>query len=494
MQKFDINKLRTTLKQVLSRKQEIPNYKRYISYVLGFVVLSLIIYLSIPFFFNYLSIKDDLEKKIYNNFGITVILSESINYNFIPSPRLTIKDSKLLSFSGSSKNIGEIKKIIFRIPFKDLVNVKKIDFNFAEFVNAEINFEEKEFLSFHNYLLNNVSENKVHFRDSKINLINNGLKIFSAPVEKLSISSKHKFSNVVLHGKIFNSAFKVNYRTKIRELNPSSTLNISFPKLGFNLNSNIIYDKKADVYSGSTRSTLSSNQFFFNYKLKDNVFKITNSNIKSRYFNGNILGNLFLSPFLVFDFDLNIKVLKFNKLIAELSNKHGNFLKKIIPFNDKINGKLNIKISKIKSNSKIINKGKVGLEFQNGNLIINKADLNINKIGSIEILGKIFKQKKAKIFSFKSKVAIDKPKIFYSRFLIPEEQRKEITKAEAIGKINLNNFEITFDQITYGDNYRLKQPELKNFFSKINSFISKNLSIDLLNKSNFSSLVRIFFD
>ena len=132
MQKFDINKLRTTLKQVLSRKQEIPNYKRYISYVLGFVVLSLIIYLSIPFFFNYLSIKDDLEKKIYNNFGITVILSESINYNFIPSPRLTIKDSKLLSFSGSSKNIGEIKKIIFRIPFKDLVNVKKIDFNFAE--------------------------------------------------------------------------------------------------------------------------------------------------------------------------------------------------------------------------------------------------------------------------------------------------------------------------------------------------------------------------
>ena len=181
-------------------------------------------------------------------------------------------------------------------------------------------------------------------------------------------------------------------------------------------------------------------------------------------------------------------------MIAELSNKHGNFLKKIIPFNDKINGKLNIKISKIKSNSKIINKGKVGLEFQNGNLIINKADLNINKIGSIEILGKIFKQKKSKIFSFKSKVAIDKPKIFYSRFLIPEEQRKEITKAEAIGKINLNNFEITFDQITYGDNYRLKQPELKNFFSKINSFISKNLSIDLLNKSNFSSLVRIFFD
>ena len=48
MQKFDINKLRTTLKQVLSRKQEIPNYKRYISYVLGFVVLSLIIYLYIP--------------------------------------------------------------------------------------------------------------------------------------------------------------------------------------------------------------------------------------------------------------------------------------------------------------------------------------------------------------------------------------------------------------------------------------------------------------
>jgi len=474
--------------------QEIPNYKSYVSYVLGFIILSVLIYLSIPFFFNYLSIKKDLENRIYNNFGLEVILSDNINYNFIPSPRLIIHDSSLLSFSKSSEKIGKIDKIIFRIPFRDLVNVKKINFNFTEIVNAEINLKKKEFISFHDYLTKDTKKSLVHFKDSKINLVNEGLAVSSLNIKKLSIFTEDKFKNVVLSGKIFNNKIKINYRAKTSKSNPSSTLKITLPALGFNINSNIFYNELEKMYYGSTRSTLSSNQFFFNYELKENVFKIVNSSIKSRYFNGDILGNLYFFPFLTFDFDLNLKVLKFNKLIKELSSEHGNFLKYIVPVHSKINGKLNIGLSKIKSNSKIINKGKVNLEFRNGNIIVRKADLNINKIGSVNVSGKIFKQKKSRIFNFKSKVNIEKQKIFYLRFLIPENARKEISTAQASGKINLNNFEINFDEIKYRDNYKLKQSELKNLVKKINSFVSKNRSIKLLNKSNFSFLVRIFFD
>ena len=136
----------------------------------------------------------------------------------------------------------------------------------------------------------------------------------------------------------------------------------------------------------------------------------------------------------------------------------------------------------------------MNLEFRNGNIIVRKADLNINKIGSVNVSGKIFKQKKSRIFNFKSKVNIEKQKIFYLRFLIPENARKEISTAQASGRINLNNFELNFDEIKYRDNYKLKQSELKNLVKKINSFVSKNRSIKLLNKSNFSFLVRIFFD
>ena len=181
-------------------------------------------------------------------------------------------------------------------------------------------------------------------------------------------------------------------------------------------------------------------------------------------------------------------------IITMFINISGAYFNPAVVISDLINGKLNIGLSKIKSNSKIINKGKVNLEFQNGNIIIRKADLNINKIGSMNVSGKISKQKKSRIINFKTKVNIKKQKIFYLRFLIPENARKEISTAQASGRINLNNFELNFDEIKYRDNYKLKQSELKNLVKKINSFVSKNRSIKLLNKSNFSFLVRIFFD
>ena len=65
-----------------------PGFKSFITYVLSFVLLTLLIYLGIPFFFNYENNKSVLEKKIHNDLGLYFNLTGKTKYNFFPSPRL----------------------------------------------------------------------------------------------------------------------------------------------------------------------------------------------------------------------------------------------------------------------------------------------------------------------------------------------------------------------------------------------------------------------
>ena len=67
-----------------------PGFRGFIAYIFGFIFLTLLIYLAIPFFFNYEKNKIDIEKKIYSSFGLNINLTERAKYNFFPSPRLNL--------------------------------------------------------------------------------------------------------------------------------------------------------------------------------------------------------------------------------------------------------------------------------------------------------------------------------------------------------------------------------------------------------------------
>ena len=122
-----------------------PGFKSFITYVLSFVLLTLFIYLGIPFFFNYEKNKSVLEKKIYNDLGLYLNITDKTKYNFFPSPRLNLQNVEILSFPKASKKIGSAKKIILRIPFKKLVSFNELKFDSADIINASINIDTSEF-------------------------------------------------------------------------------------------------------------------------------------------------------------------------------------------------------------------------------------------------------------------------------------------------------------------------------------------------------------
>ena len=161
-----------------------PGLKSFVIYVFSFIFLTLFLYLGIPFFFDYKNNQSDLEKKIFENFDLSLSFTSKVKYNIFPSPRLNLENVEILSFSENSKNIGSVKKVILKIPFKRLVSLKKLDFDSIELIGAVINIKTSEINNFKNYLNNKAHEKPIQFTKSKINLLDKTKLLFNIDIKK----------------------------------------------------------------------------------------------------------------------------------------------------------------------------------------------------------------------------------------------------------------------------------------------------------------------
>jgi hypothetical protein len=472
--------------------------KSFVFYVSSFVLLTLFIYLGTPFFFDYKNNQSDLERKIFENFDLNLSITSKVKYNIFPSPRLNLKDVEILGFSESSKNIGSVKKVILKIPFKRLVSLKKLDFDSIELIDAAINIKISEINNFKNYLNNRVREKPIQLTKSKINLLNKTKLIFNIDIKKLRISGKSLFNKLDLKGRIFDTKIKINYQNKNFNKNSEKNVEIWLPEIGLNSKLSINPDKKNNetVY-GRVSVFFPSNQIYLDYILRNKIFNISSSKLTNNYFKGRLFGDLILFPFSTFDLKLDIDLLKFKNILNSRFINNNKFLSQLIPINKKINGNIIINVDKVVSSSNIINSGNANLEFKNSVLIVKEIKLFINKIGNIKFAGKIFQQKKKKVFIFNTKINLDNPKIFYSRFLIPKKNRIDLVPINLLGKINLESYEVKLDKI-YLEN-ALNQKELdedKLFFiqERINEIFSQSSLNNILKYSNLRKIIQSFFN
>ena len=201
--------------------------------------------------------------------------------------------------------------------------------------------------------------------------------------------------------------------------------------------------------------------------------------------------------FLTFDLKLDIDLLKFKNILNSRFINNNKFLSQLIPFNKKINGKINIKIDAITSSSNIINSGNINLEFRNTVLIVKEIKLDINNIGNIKLMGKILQQKKKKLLIFNTKINLDNSKIFYSRFLIPKKNRIDLVPINLLGKINLESYEINLDKIYFEnelDQKELDEDKLLLLQENINEIFSQNSLNNILKYSNLRKIIQSFFN
>ncbi len=474
-----------------------PGLKSFAFYVFSFIFLTLFIYLGIPFFFDYKNNQSDLEKKIFNNFNLNLNFSSKVKYNIFPSPRLSLKNVEILSFSESSKNIGSVKKVILKIPFKKLASLKKLDFDSIELIDAVINIKTSDINSFKNYLNNETREKPIQLTKSKIYLLDKTKLLFSIDIKKMRISGKSLFNKLDLKGRIFDTKIRIKYQNKNFN-NSEKKMEIWLPEIGLNSKLSINPDKKNnETINGRVSVFFPSNQIYLNYILKNKIFNISSSRLTNNYFKGQLFGDLILFPFSTFNLKLDMDLLKFKNILNSRFINNNKFLSQLMPFNKKINGNIIINVDKIASSSNIINSGNADLEFRNSVLIVKELKLIINKIGNIKIAGKIFQQKKKKAFIFNTKINLDNPEIFYSRFLIPKKNRIDLLPINLLGKIDLETNEIKLDKI-YLENglnqEELNEDKLLFLQERINEIFLQNSLNNILKYSNLRKIIRSFFN
>jgi hypothetical protein len=475
-----------------------PGLKSFIFYVFSFIFLTLFIYLGIPFFFDYKNNKSDLERKIFENFDLNLSFTSKVKYNIFPSPRLNLKNVEILSFSESSEKIGSVKKVILKIPFKRLVSLKKLDFDSIELIEAVINIKTSEINNFKNYLNNKVREKPIQLTKSKINLLDKTKLLFNIDIKKLRISGKNLFNKLNLKGRIFNTKIEINYQNKNFNKNSEKNVEIWLPEIGLNSKLSINPGKKNnETIYGRVSVFFPNNKIYLNYILRNKIFNVSSSRLTNNYFKGQLFGDLILFPFSIFDLKLDIDLLKFQNILNSKFINNNKFLSQLIPFNKKINGNIIINVDKIVSSSNIISSGSADLEFKNSVLIIKEIKLIINKIGNVKLAGKIFQQKKKKVFVFNTKINLDNPKIFYSRFLIPKKNRIDLVPINLLGKIDLESYEIKLDKI-YFENASNQEElgENKLFFlqERINEIFLQNSLNNILKYSNLRKIIQFFFN
>ncbi len=475
-----------------------PGLKSFVFYVFSFIFLTLFIYLGIPFFFDYKNNQSDLKKKIFENFDLNLSFTSKIKYNIFPSPRLNLKNVEILSFSESSKKIGSVKKIILKIPFKRLVSLKKLDFDSIELIDAVINIKTSEINDFKKYLNDKAREKPIQLTKSKINLLDKTKLLFDIDIKKLRISGKSLFNKLDLKGRIFDTKIEIDYQNKNFNKNSGKNVEIWLPEIGLNSKLSINPDKKNnETIYGRVSVFFPSNQIYLDYILRNKIFNISSSRLTNNYFKGQLFGDLILFPFSIFDLKLEIDLLKFKNILNSRLVNNNKFLSQLIPFNRKINGNIIINVDKIASLSNIINSGNANLEFKNSVLIVKEIKLNINKIGNIKLAGKIFHQKKKKVFIFNTKINLDNSEIFYSRFLIPKKNRIDLIPINLLGKIDLGSYKIKLDKIYLGNTSNQEElDEDKLFFiqERINEIFSQNSLNNILKHSNLRKIIQSFFN
>ena len=190
------------------------------------VVFTIIIFLSLPVFFNYKSIQNEIENKFFSDFKINLKILDNISFRVLPRPHLLIKKANLdFNLEDEKSAIAEVENLKLFIPSNKIYSKKNIIITDAKFQNINLNLKISDIKDIRNHLyykINkpiNITNIKIFLNDSKNNVI------LIAPIKKVNYEINENFSakEFKLQGSIFDIEFKSNWKKNFDE--PKSSIN-----------------------------------------------------------------------------------------------------------------------------------------------------------------------------------------------------------------------------------------------------------------------------
>lgn len=449
-----LNKIYKTINNKYFRLFEFIFFLRYLLIIF---LISIVLFLTIPIFFNYEKKAEIIKIHLYENYDFKIKNYKKIKYNLFPLPNLEVSDAKI-SVKSSLENLN-VKKLKIYLNFLNIYNYENFNSNKIFLKDSNIKFQIKDFFDQIQRLL--YKKNKLYFDDLNIDIKEGKNHVIKLDNMKFA---NYGYNENLLTGKIFEKNFAVDLDDNYKKLN--------FKLINSGINVEIKFDEnqKENLKLGKFKAKILNTNFKSDFELDNKILKIKNSYFRSKSFSIKSDSEIIFKPFLDINSkfvieEFNTKVLrkvdlieflKFKKLIKKINYK-SEIIFKLKRFNQKIFDDLNLEINLAYGRMNYIKK----ISIENNILECN---------GSINFL------EESPLLLFDCYFDVKSKKAFLKKFFIKSKNKNDRLELKVKGNLSILNKKINFKDIKMNDNYEASKEDLKYFndtFEKI--FLNKNI-------------------
>jgi hypothetical protein len=291
----------------------------FLRYLFGLFLTSIILFLLIPYFFDYEKRSEIFKKYLEENYNFKISKYEKIEFKALPIPKIEYKNV-LINFKQSPIELNTNKLTIYP-KFYNIYNHENFQSNKIALLDNKIILETADLKFFIKNLI--TQKNKFYFNDLNIE-INNKKKLL-AKIKNIKFANFGHNKNK-LEGSIFGKEFKT-------ELNKNFT-SINFRLLNSGISFEINFDEKKGENStkGTLKSKVLNTHFKSNFSYDEESLNINDSLFRSKNLSFNNNSVVIYNPF--FNINSNLEILHINtKIFKNLEVKKllefKNFLKQI---------------------------------------------------------------------------------------------------------------------------------------------------------------------
>ena len=425
------------------------------------VFFSVILFLSLPVLFNYNSIQNVIEKKIFSEFKINLKIIGDISLKVFPRPHYLVEKANLdINIENDNSSIIETSDLKIFIPIKKIYSKSNIEIDGIELEKVNIYFNMDDILDFRNHLYYKINK-PIQIRKSKFFLLDENKKtILISPLKKVKylINKKNNSKQLKIDGNIFDVDFISFWRRNYDNPNETSNeINLKNPNLNIK---NFFSFKDRSNFSGKSSINFLNEKIIFSYKFRDNKILIISpdKNQKIKLDTKIELNPFFLDSKVDID-DININFF-IDNLLSVIFNSKEDFL-------ENINGNVSLKLNNLKNS--IINNGLINFSINEKDIKLEKSLFEIQSVGKIKSEFRYFIDRGDLIFVSENIFEINNTKEFSRKFQVRPKNLQNIKKIYFNLEKNIDSGEISISNIY------LNKVDNQNFSEKI--YIIQNIQI-----------------
>jgi len=440
------------------------------------LVFLLLLYFTIPTFYNYENFDKEIQKKVFKDFKLNLKNISGVTYLMVPAPHFLIEECDIYFLDDPEEKILEAKYLKINVFSKNLHKKEEIELKSIYLNKVDLDLQFIDVKNFYNHLKNNITK-PIFLKNSNFFFRNDKDEIISISKIKnfeyyFNLRNKEKKLNIL--GNLFGSNFKLNWKKNFT--NPYVSISdIKFNSPKINISNK--FDKENEKFTiGNTNIELLRNNLDLNYKFNKTNIELLDDKIK-KLNHSKLIGKIELDPFF---FDLNL-ILSGVHLQTVLKNLFLNLYNTNKTIDLNFNGNLKINLSEI--NNRLFENLVININFLDEKISLNKSSIKLKKIGKINFSDPAIYEKNQKIIiNSKIKFDIVDQEELYRKFLIPRQNRVDLNKIYFEVEYNIDDGNYFLSNINFDENENNQKTfyEVKNI-QQLNSIISnefKKINLD----------------